>query len=161
MESETARMDSRPKSGRGTRAEAGRERVATFRPMAELREPLVAVGLGAFVRGRSPLIVAVWGARARTLAAARDLDEPTLVDDIPDILERIAADLDGVEPPNPAALEDLAAQHANVRLASGYDVRGAAWELATLRDVILELWEGGGGGPIKVRELRLLNRRAC
>jgi PAS domain S-box-containing protein len=126
--------------------------------MAELREPLVAAGLGAFVRGRAPLIVAIWGARIRTLAAARDLDEPTLVDDIPDILERIAAELDGVEPPNPTALEDLAAQHANVRLAGGYDVRGAAWELAALRDVILELWEGGGGGPIAVRELRLLNR---
>ena len=82
----------------------------------------------------------------RQLPFARDLERPALLDQIPDLLERIADlanDLGcGVRPP---MLIDLAEVHALERLDEGCELVEVVMEFGLLRDCIVRAWSMAAG----------------
>lgn len=106
------------------------------------------------IRGRRDEIVRVWEAAVRRLPGAADLDHPTLVDHIPEIVDRIAA---GIETDRPQPLGRSAQDHAYARLAEGFDLEEVVAELRVLRVCIHEVLADASLGAIPVRELRVVN----
>lgn len=106
------------------------------------------------IRGRRDEIVRVWEAAVRRLPGAADLDHPTLVDHIPEIVDRIAA---GIETDRPQPLGRSAQDHAYARLAEGFDLEEVVAELHVLRACIHEVLADASLGAIPVRELRIVN----
>lgn len=115
-----------------------------------------------FLRANLEKIVADWmrAVRAR-LPAARHADKLALEDNVPGMLERIAASLanggerlgSSVEAVNP--LDDLSQLHASERLLLGYDVGQVVDEYRLLRRTVLQLFADVAppGGPRQIRAL--------
>jgi PAS domain S-box-containing protein len=122
------------------------------------REHGPALSLGDFIRDRQPDILAEWLVEVRTLPVASALDQPALIDHVPDVLERIAATADNLakgEPPQPPEREaDL---HAAIRLDEGFDLPQVVSEFTILRDCIMRLWQQNVVDPGHVEELRAVN----
>src|SRR5215470_11329352 len=90
------------------------------------------------IRQRCDGIVRSWEAAVRAMPRARELDPPTLIDHIPDLLKRIAQAIDdlsrGRTPTSPQA---VAERHAMSRLEEGFDLQEVIGELRVLRQCIL------------------------
>ncbi|MCZ7686342.1 MAG: GAF domain-containing protein [Sandaracinaceae bacterium] len=114
--------------------------------------------LAAFIRSNADAIMEDWERSARELPSARKVDRATLLDFSPALLERIAtlaeALVRGQTTPPDAA--ELAAAHAQDRLAAGFGLDEMVREYSLLRAAVLERLERAGvsAGP---REVRLLD----
>ena len=136
--------------------------VSTSKPNERLAErgpaPGTARPLGEFIRERRDDILEEWLTAVRAMPVARDLDRPTLVDHIPELLERIAQIADALGSGNsPDLPADLAESHALERLSEGFDLGQVAVEFSVLRDCITRLWEERQE-PQHMLEYRVLNQ---
>src|SRR5262249_38388130 len=93
--------------------------------------------LGALIRDRRDEILARWERRVRALPHARKLDQPRLVDHIPQLLDRIAsmADARGRDP-RPELGKRVSTRHAMARLEEGFDLLEVIDEFGALREVL-------------------------
>src|SRR6266550_522060 len=96
--------------------------------------------LSDFLRTHRDTILSAWLAAVRRLAPARDLEQPVLLDHLPEFIDELADFLDDVraghavaEPVTPPAL------HALERLEVGYDLAEVVEEYAILRQCIIDL----------------------
>lgn len=113
-----------------------------------------------FLQQRQEDILARWERALRRSDAAGSVPESALRDHVPELLRRIGDVVRTVQPAR-ASLDDLPDLHALDRLATGFDLRAAADELALLRDVALELWQPhavGHDAAAAVEEIRRFNR---
>jgi PAS domain S-box-containing protein len=115
--------------------------------------------LSGFIHARRDDVVAEWVQAVRQLPGLRELDQPTLIDHIPDLLDRIAGADDELAAGRPLELPmDLASGHASARLDQGFDLGQVVAEYAVLRDCIVRLWAAEAGGGIDPMGLRALNQ---
>jgi PAS domain S-box-containing protein len=96
-----------------------------------------------FVRASKASILDEWERSVRELPIARHLPHPVLVDEIPEILDRMAAMADDLaNGRKPVALQLSADAHARARLEVGFDLREVMAEYAALRKTIAKhVWE--------------------
>ncbi|MBA3395314.1 MAG: GAF domain-containing protein [Deltaproteobacteria bacterium] len=103
-------------------------------------------------------ILCEWERRVRTLPQARGLDRPSLIDHVPDLLDRIGAMAGelaaGSSPHLPI---EIAERHALERLEEGFDLVQVVTEFRMLRVSILEVWERAATAPPALAEIRLLD----
>jgi len=96
--------------------------------------------LADFLRERREEILDHWERQVRSVAAARNLDRPVLLDHLPqfidDLAEYVGEVRTGVELPPP---EELSRIHALERLEVGYDLAEVVAEYGILRRCITEL----------------------
>ncbi len=111
-----------------------------------------------FIDQRKSQILGEWERRIRSLPVTEGLHGRALRDHIPELLESIARVVRSVHTGKPATLGNLPDLHALERLDAGFDLRAAASELATLRDVILEMWEQEAAEAVTAAEIQRLNR---
>jgi len=96
--------------------------------------------LGDFLRTHRDRILSGWLADVRTLAPARDLDRPMLLDELPQFLDDLAEFLDDVRAGQMASEPvKVPVMHALERLEVGYDLAEVVEEYAILRRCIVEL----------------------
>ena len=112
------------------------------------------VRLTHFLRKRQHEILARWEAAVRALPSAHDIDQLTLIDHIPALLDHIA-ELAEHGGPDPAA--DGAAHSAH-RLEEGFDLAETVSELGMLRDCVLGIWHDETLGVMEIEDLRVLDR---
>jgi PAS domain S-box-containing protein len=117
--------------------------------------------LSDFLQQDQDEILRFWERALRSAAEPQPLSQAALRDHVPELLSRIADVVRTGDDSRPAPLGDLADQHALDRLATGFDLREVAGELALLRDVALQLWEphaAGRDAAAVVEEIRHLDR---
>lgn len=110
------------------------------------------------IRHRTPDIVDAWARRVRTLPPARALPRPVLIDDLHDVLARIADAVESDQCALPGARADAPRAHAIDRLSRGFELDEVIKEYSLLRECILDLWETEAGSSIELSELRRLDR---
>ncbi len=114
--------------------------------------------LGDFLREHREDILAAWEHGVRRMPVASALDQPTLIDHIPTILDSIADLADDLGSGRPGQLpKDLSEIHAVERLGEGFDLGQVAFEFSVLRDCITRLW-AERYEPQHVLEFRVLNQ---
>ena len=115
--------------------------------------------LAELIRSRRDEIVRRWEAGVRELPHAHALDRPRLIDHIPELLDHIAQMTEelaaGARPHLPKAMSE---RHAVERLEEGFDVFEVIGEFEVLRDVMFEILDDAAIGPLRVDELRVVNR---
>ena len=115
--------------------------------------------LAELIRSHLDEILRRWQAGVRRLPHADVLDEPRLVDHIPDLLERIAQMIDELAIGHTPELGQASSErHALARLEEGFDIQEVVGEFEVLRDVVLETLDHPDIGPLRVDELRVVNR---
>lgn len=96
--------------------------------------------LADFLRTHRERILSDWLTAVRRLAPARNLDQPMLLDFLPQFLDELADFLDEVRAGKPATEpEKLPAMHALERLEVGYDLAEVVEEYSILRQCIIDL----------------------
>src|SRR4051812_29571275 len=109
------------------------------------------------IRRRRDAIVRSWEAAVRAMPRTRELDPPTLLDHIPELLERIAQAVDDLGG-GPATLDRAAAErHAMSRLEEGFDLQLVIAELRVLRQCVLRVLGDPTVGIVQLDELRALD----
>lgn len=117
--------------------------------------------LSEFIREREAEILLEWQRAVRhRLPIAGRLQQPALLDRVPDLLAQIAQMADELAAGEPPSLpREVAEQHALDRLQDGFDLSQVLVEFALLRDCIIGLWERDQQlSPEQVADLRLLNQ---
>lgn len=115
-------------------------------------------GLVAFIREHAEEILGAWEQRALTLPGARTRAHPLLRDDLPRLLEAVAACLDLSPTTSPAGSAALgAAEHLLQRAEVGAGLRQVIREIMALRDTIERAWPTGAS-PDAAEALRALRR---
>src|SRR5512145_875972 len=112
-----------------------------------------ALQLSEFLAANIEEIVAAWEARVRRLPATQCLPSTQLRGNIPQILERLAEGLAGPASPS-AALGELPEVHVVERLDAGFELSDVVFELAALRDSILDLWQIRSGSGAQAASMR-------
>ncbi|HEX7940460.1 MAG TPA: RsbRD N-terminal domain-containing protein, partial [Gemmatimonadaceae bacterium] len=103
-------------------------------------------------------ILRSWEAAVRAMPRARELDPPTLIDHIPDLLERIAQAVDDLSRGRiPTEHRAAAERHAMSRLEEGFDLQEVIGELRVLRQCIFHLLADPTLGLVQLDELRALD----
>src|SRR3954466_642290 len=114
--------------------------------------------LADFLRERREEILDHWERQVRSVAAARNLDRPVLLDHLPqfidDLAEYVGEVRTGVELPPP---EELSRIHALERLEVGYDLAEVVAEYGILRRCITELAAGTHTPALRSAELPRLH----
>jgi len=114
--------------------------------------------LGAFIHDHRDEILAAWEQDVRVLPATRELDRLTLIDQLPQLLDRIAQMAEdlaaGRDPRRPGGVAEL---HAIDRLGEGFDLGQVIFEYSVLRDTLTRLWEARFVGRDHLLDLRLLH----
>jgi signal transduction histidine kinase len=101
--------------------------------------------LAVFLRAQRGEILHDWERAARSIASARGLDRPALLDHIPSLLDCIAT-LAESEQKGCSACDGPAQEHAAARLSDGYDLDEVVAEYALLRDCVARAWDRATGG---------------
>ncbi|TMA87759.1 MAG: GAF domain-containing protein [Deltaproteobacteria bacterium] len=114
--------------------------------------------LSDFLRAHRERILSDWVDAVRVLEPAKDLDQPVLLDSLPQFLDELADFLDDVraghpakEPVNPPTI------HALDRLEVGYDLTEVVEEYAILRRCIVELVHDEGAPAMRSAQLARLH----
>jgi signal transduction histidine kinase len=107
-----------------------------------------------FLRDRKGEIVVDWTRRMRALSPARELSDSAIVDQLPQLLMRIADVVESAQAGESASLGDLPSQHAVDRLGRGFDLDQIVTEYGLLRRSVLDLWGLQAGPTIALGELR-------
>ena len=114
--------------------------------------------LAALIRRERVTLLAEWRQEVRQLAAAHDLDVPTLNDHVPDLLEELACELAAhVDGSMIGELKKNSVIHGLDRLRIGFDIEEVVAEYNALRGVLQDLIERHGlslRGPVN----RTINR---
>jgi signal transduction histidine kinase len=98
--------------------------------------------LASLIRRECDTLLAEWRHEVRQLSVARQLDEPTLNDHIPDLLEELACELEACsEGSMIEGLKEYPVTHGLDRLRLGFDVEEVVAEYNALRGVIQDLIE--------------------
>jgi signal transduction histidine kinase len=98
--------------------------------------------LAALIRRERDTLLAEWRHEVRQLSVARKLDEPTLNDHIPDLLEELACELEACsEGSMIEGLKESSVTHGLDRLRLGFDVEEVVGEYNALRGVLQDLIE--------------------
>ncbi|MGE5185735.1 MAG: ATP-binding protein [Acidobacteriota bacterium] len=125
------------------------------------RCPMVGVDykrLAQVIRMHRDRILSTWQSAVRAIPRARELDEPKLLDHIPELLDRIARNTEDLaRGSSPDLGASVAEQHAVERLEEGFDVLEVIGELRVLRNAILQTFSDPGLGLVHVDEIRLLD----
>jgi hypothetical protein len=110
-------------------------------------EPAVALdraepSFAQFIRARKADILDAWKTMVLRGRRAQLVDEPVLMDRVPDLLDRIAEVSDEFER-GERGTESLpeTAEHARQRITSGFNLAEVVEEYRCLREAILALWE--------------------
>ncbi len=104
-----------------------------------LREPAPSAQLAQFLRDAHGELLEAWQAALAPLGREQGLSPATLLDGFPEILEALAASLEGRGPfPTPEIL-----LRARERFAEGFEPSQAVAEYGRLREVILRAWSRG------------------
>jgi signal transduction histidine kinase len=104
---------------------------------------------GELLRARRDDIMNAWEIAVRALPSMRALDRAALRDDVPAILDRVAAELAGGPGGDPT-------QHARDRASQGVDVETVLAELSALRGCVVRVWSDAGA--LAVEPLAALER---
>lgn len=105
-------------------------------------------GLARFIREHQQEVLDEWKTLVRQLPSAQKLDQPALLDHVPDVLDRIADLADSIARGGQPDLPKAAAErHALDRLDDGFDLSEVVLEYALLRDCILRRWEAETVAP--------------
>jgi hypothetical protein len=113
------------------------------------------MGLASLIREQQDEILESWEATVRSIGAARHLSRTALQDQLGELLEWLAGQLDGGAHPGPFPFQ-YAIAHASERAAEGYELSEVISEYAVLRDCIHEAWERQPqrlGTPLELRRL--------
>jgi PAS domain S-box-containing protein len=93
----------------------------------------------ALLRHRRDRIIAAWERAVTAEQPSVKLTGSALRDSLPDLLDELAAWLEGVEPSGTSVMRAAAARHAAARLKDAYQLRQLITELRLLRTTILRL----------------------
>ncbi len=114
--------------------------------------------IAALIRQHRDEIVRRWEAAVRAMPRARELDPPTLIDHIPDLLERIAQAIDELSRGRtPTQHREVAERHAMSRLEEGFDLQEVIGELRMLRQCVFRVLADPAAGIVQLDELRALD----
>ena len=115
--------------------------------------------LADFLRARRDEILAAWESDVRRIRAAQNLEQPILLDHMPDFIEDLAHYVDdlraGLDARSP---DEVPRRHALERLEVGYDLAEVVEEYAALRRCILELVVGNGAPAMRSVEMPRLHQ---
>jgi PAS domain S-box-containing protein len=118
----------------------------------------IAHRIAELVRHRRDDILRSWEAAVRAMPRARELDRLTLIDHIPDLLERIAQMIEDLSRGRtPTQHQAVAGRHAMSRLEEGFDLQQVIRELRVLRQCIFHVLSDPTLGIVKLDELRALD----
>jgi PAS domain S-box-containing protein len=114
--------------------------------------------LGTVIRDKRTEILARWQRRVRALPHAQRLDQPRLVDHIPELLDRIAwmTEARGHET-RPELGKRVSTQHAIARLEEGFDLLEVVDEFGVLGEVLRDILSESGE-TFGVEEIGILDR---
>ncbi len=132
--------------------------------MAEHEQPVLVRGppsLGEFIRTHHSAILREWERAVRLQPWAEALSEPCLLNHMPDVLERVAGEVEGLPPGERSSLEESPEVHALDRLDVGVDLEQVTGEYALLRTCVLRLYRQHArqvGGVDAVRLLEEVER---
>jgi signal transduction histidine kinase/PAS domain-containing protein len=115
--------------------------------------------VAAFLRSRRDEILTAWERSARKAAAPKGLAAPELLDELPELLDRFAAELEDRARGGPGRSLPEAAAHGVRRLAQGFSIDTVVTEYNLLRAIILVRWIDGNGSAAGLLTLdRLIDR---
>ena len=102
------------------------------------------IRLATLIRDRRNELLGIWRQQVRRLPGAQQLDTPTINDEVPQLLENLAAEL--ARDPQSAndQTESISAEHGLLRWQAGFDVTEVVAEYNILRSCLQELAEGDG-----------------
>jgi PAS domain S-box-containing protein len=128
--------------------------------MAQRKHRSAPPRLTEILRDRRREIIAEWEDVFREFPIARELDHPTLVDQMPSFLDRIVLITEELQQGSVPELPLRAAEiHAVGRLDRGFDLEQIVIELALLRDcIITRMWGDRGHESELLLDLRILNQ---
>lgn len=102
-------------------------------------------------------VLSAWEAIVGSLAGARQLSGPALRNYMPGfydwLVKRVREAGRGSDFPHEQAI-----QHANERVAAGYDLSEVISEYAVLRDCVFEAWEHSGDRSVTPGEIRVFSQ---
>jgi two-component system, OmpR family, phosphate regulon sensor histidine kinase PhoR len=100
--------------------------------------------VASLIRDKRDELLADWRNQVRQLPGAKDLDAPTINDEVPQLLDSLAAELvRGSEEPD-AQVSSTSAEHGLLRWQAGFDVTEVVAEYNILRCCLQELAERNG-----------------
>jgi two-component system, OmpR family, phosphate regulon sensor histidine kinase PhoR len=100
--------------------------------------------VASLIRERRDELLADWRSQVRQLPGAKDLDAPTINDEVPQLLDSLAEELvRGSEQPD-AQVKATSAEHGLLRWQAGFDVTEIVAEYNILRCCVQELTERNG-----------------
>jgi PAS domain S-box-containing protein len=110
------------------------------------------------IRARRDDILGRWETAVRIMPRADGLDRPTLIDHIPELLDRIAHMTEELGHGRVPALQKVVSErHAIARLEEGFDLLEVIAEFRVLRQCIFRVFADPQLGIVQVDELRVLN----
>jgi two-component system, OmpR family, phosphate regulon sensor histidine kinase PhoR len=95
--------------------------------------------LSTLIQNRRDELLARWRQQVRQLAAAANLDTPTINDQVPELLARLAESL--TRKAEPTETNEISAEHGLLRWQAGFDVTEVVTEYNILRQCVQDLAE--------------------
>lgn len=122
-------------------------------------EPRAPPELGLFILARRDDILTEWENAIRRLPAARELSNPSLLDELPRYLEALGRAIVDPTHGESTSARQIVEHHTLHRLDGGFDVTEVVTEYAILRDVLMRLWsEQPAAAQFDSSALRFLHR---
>lgn len=100
--------------------------------------------LAALIRDGREEILAIWRERVRDLPGAKNLDTPTIYDQVPQLLDSLVDKLLQAEAATDAQTQAISAEHGLLRWQVGFDVAEVVAEYNILRDCLQATAEDAG-----------------
>src|SRR5689334_20250344 len=111
--------------------------------------------LSTLIQNRRDELLARWRQQVRQLAAAANLDTPTINDQVPELLARLAESL--TRKAEPAETNEISAEHGLLRWQAGFDVTEVVTEYNILRQCLQDAAEREGM-TLSGKTLHIINR---